>query len=126
MWRFRHAATHYLDPVLRPIAGWLPTFGVITHRGRRSGRVYRTPINVFRRDAAYLFFLTYGSDAQWVRNVVAAGNCTLRTRGRNVALVDPELIHDPELRLASPFVRFVERHVAGASEILRMRAAGRA
>ena len=121
MWRFRHAATHYLDPVLRPFAGWLPTFGVVTHLGRRSGRTYRTPVNVFRRDGTFLFVLTYGSDAQWVRNVVTAGGCTLRTRGRDITLVDPELIRDPELRAAPPFVRLVERHVAGANEILRMR-----
>jgi len=123
MWRFRHVATHYLDPVLRPFAGRLPTFGVITHRGRRSGRVYRTPVNVFRRGDAYLFLLTYGSDAQWVRNVLAADTCTLRTGGRDILLVEPELIADPELKDAPPFARFVERHVAGASEILWMRAA---
>lgn len=123
MWRFRHVATDYLDPVLRPIAAWLPTFGVITHHGRRSGRIYRTPINLFRRGDAYLFLLTYGSDAQWVQNILAAGTCTLRTRGRDIVLVQPELIHDPGLRLASPFVRFVERHIAGANEILRMKAA---
>lgn len=123
MWRFRHAATHYLDPLLRPAAGWLPTFGVITHRGRRSGRTYRTPVNVFRRGDNYLFFLTYGSDAQWVRNIVAAGRCGLRTRGRDLRLIEPELIHDPELSQAPLFVRLVERHLAGADEMLRMRAA---
>jgi len=29
-------------------AGWLPGFGILTHVGRRSGKVYRTPVNVFR------------------------------------------------------------------------------
>ena len=28
-------------------AGWLPGFGILTHLGRKSGKVYRTPINVF-------------------------------------------------------------------------------
>src|SRR5262245_49490845 len=123
MWRFRHVATHYVDPVLRLVAGRLPTFGIVTHPGRKTGRVYHTPINVFRRDDTYLFFLTYGSDVQWVKNIIAAGACSLRTRGRDVALVEPELITDPELRLAPPVVRFVERRLAGVTELLRMRAA---
>ena len=120
MWRFRHAATRYVNPVIRPLAGRLPTFGVVTVRGRRSGRMFRTPVNVFRRGDAYLFFLTYGSDVQWVQNVLAAGTCSLRTRGREVSLVEPELIVDPELRLAPPIVRLLEG-MAGVTEVLRMR-----
>jgi len=122
MWRFRRAATRFVDPVLRPLAAWLPAFGVITHRGRRSGRTYRTPVNVFRRGDEYLFFATYGSEVDWVQNVLAAGGCSLRTRGHDVTLIEPELITDPELTLAPPFVRFVERRLAGATDMLRMRA----
>ena len=123
MWRYRHTVTRYVDPVLRPVAGRLPAFGIVTHRGRKTGRTYETPVNVFRRGDEYLFFLTYGSDVQWVRNILVAGGCSLRTRGRDVELVEPELITDPELRLAPPFVRFVEKRLAGATEVLRMRAA---
>jgi len=123
MWRFRHIATRYVNPVTRRVAGKLPTFGVLTHLGRKTGRTYQTPINVFRRDDAYFFFLTYGSDAQWVKNVLAAGSCSLRTRGRVVELVEPELITDPELRPAPPLVRLVEGRIAGVTQYLRMRAA---
>lgn len=120
-WRFRRIATKYLDPVLRPLAAWVPTFAVMTHRGRTSGRVYRTPVNVFRHGDAYLFFLTYGADVDWVKNVLAAGSCSLRTRGHDVTLVDPELIEDRELRAAPRIPRFIERRVAGVDAYLRMR-----
>jgi deazaflavin-dependent oxidoreductase (nitroreductase family) len=123
VWRFRHVATRFVNPVMRRVAGNLPGFGVLTYRGRKTGRIYHTPINVFRRGDAYVFFLTYGSDAQWVRNVLAAGSCSLETRGRMVDLVEPELISDPELRPAPPIVRFAERRIAGATQYLRMRAA---
>jgi deazaflavin-dependent oxidoreductase (nitroreductase family) len=123
MWRFRHAAARYVNPVMRRVAGKLPAFGVLTHRGRKTGRTYRTPVNVFRRGDVYVFFLTYGSDAQWVKNVIATGACSLETRGRVVELAEPELITDPELRPAPPVVRFVEGRVAGATQYLRMRAA---
>jgi len=122
MWRFRNIVKRYINPITRPIAKNLPTFAVLTHRGRNSGRTYRTPINVFRRGMDYFFFLTYGSDVQWVKNVLASGSCSIETRGRVVELVDPELISDPELRPAPPHVRFVERRIAGATQYLRMRA----
>jgi deazaflavin-dependent oxidoreductase (nitroreductase family) len=122
MWRFRHVATRYINPVTRQVARRLPTFGVLTHRGRKTGRAYRTPINVFRQGEQYYFFLTYGSDVQWVKNIIAAGSCSLETRGRVVRLVDPELITDPELRPAPTVVRFVEGRIAGVTQYLRMRA----
>jgi len=125
-WRLRRVATRYVDPVLRPLARRLPAFGVVIHRGRKSGRVYETPVNVFREGEAYLFFLTYGSDAQWVKNILAAGSCSLETRGRVVQLVEPELVTDPELRPAPQPARFIERRLAGVTQYLRMREVPRA
>jgi deazaflavin-dependent oxidoreductase (nitroreductase family) len=123
MWRLRPFVNRYVNPVTRPLATRLPSFAVLTHRGRKSGRTYRTPINVFRRGDHYFFYLTYGSDVQWVRNVLATGSCSIETRGLVIELVQPELITDPELRPAPAHVRFVERRVAGVDQYLRMRAA---
>lgn len=125
MWRFRQAVVRYVNPAMRPLASRLPTFAVLTHRGRKSGRTYRTPLNVFRRGDYYYFFLTYGSDVQWLKNVLATGSCSIETRGRFVELVEPELITDPDLRPAPPHVRFVEARIAGATQYLRMRASDR-
>ena len=101
MWRFRPFVHRYINPITRPVAKRLPTFAILTHRGRKSGRIYRTPINVFQRgNDYYFFFLTYGSDVQWVKNVLATGSCSIETRGRVVELVEPELVTDPELRPA--------------------------
>lgn len=122
MWRFRRVVTRHLNPIVRPLARRLPTFAILTHRGRTSGRSHRTPVNVFRRGSDYYFFLTYGSDAQWVKNILAAGCCTIETRGQIVALDRPELITDPELRPAPPLVRFIERRLVGATQYLRMSA----
>jgi deazaflavin-dependent oxidoreductase (nitroreductase family) len=122
MWRYRRYVNRYLNPVTRPLARRLPSFAILTHRGRTSGRTYRTPINVFRRGDTYIFLLTYGSDVQWVKNVLASGSCSIETRGRVIKLVEPELITDPELRPAPPLARFIERHVAGVTQYVRMRA----
>jgi deazaflavin-dependent oxidoreductase (nitroreductase family) len=123
LWGFRQIATRYLNPLTRRFAGRFPGFGIVIHRGRETGRTYRTPINVFRRGDHFVFFLTYGSDVDWVKNVLAAGRCTMRTRGRDVPLVEPELIDDPERRLVPLPVRAVGRLV-GATEFLRMRSGG--
>jgi len=87
----RPLVVRYLNPVLRRVANRLPGFCVATYRGRTSGRIYRIPLNVFRRGDRYVFALTYGPDVQWVKNVLAAGGCEIETRGRHVALVRPRL-----------------------------------
>ena len=94
-----------VNPLTRRFADRLPLFGLVTHVGRRSGTPYHTPLNVFRRGDGYVFALTYGPDVDWVRNVVAAGGCTMRTRGRTVRLVDPQLVHDPSGHLIPQPVR---------------------
>ena len=123
MWRLRPVVNRYLNRLTRPMARRLPGFAILTHRGRTTGRAYQTPINVFRRGDDYFVFLTYGSDAQWVKNVLAGGSCSIETRGRTVELAEPELVTDPELRPAPPPVRFIERRLAGATQYVHMRAA---
>jgi deazaflavin-dependent oxidoreductase (nitroreductase family) len=89
------------------IAPWAPGMGVVIHRGRRSGRLYQTPVNVFAAKDGYVFALTYGPDTDWVKNVLAAGGCELRTRGHALRLSSPRLYHDESRR----GIRTVERQV---------------
>lgn len=90
-----------LNPIVRRLAPHLPGFGVVVHRGRTSGREYRTPVNVFAREGGFVVALTYGRESEWVRNVLANSGCTLETRGRAWRLSDPRLFHD-ERRRAVP------------------------
>jgi deazaflavin-dependent oxidoreductase (nitroreductase family) len=80
--------------VLGPFASRLPGFGVVVHVGRRTGRVYRTPVNLYRAQDRYVIALTYGSDSEWVRNALAAGAVEVETRGQRVRLIEPEVVHD--------------------------------
>ena len=82
-----------------------PHLGVIVHRGARSGLTYRTPVNVFEVPGGYLVALTYGSEAGWVRNVMAAGGCELETRGRRVRLGSPRIFRDRTRQVVPPMVR---------------------
>ena len=114
--RFNRLVTNRLT---QPLADHLPGFGIVSHRGRRSGRTYRTPVNVFRTGDDYIIALTYGPQADWVRNVLAAGGCELFTRGRPVPLTCPRLVTDPRMRWAQLPVRLVLGAI-GADQYLRL------
>ena len=98
----------------------MPGFGVVVHRGRRPGRLYQTPVNVFPVAGGYVLALTYGADTDWVRNVLAADGCELRTRGRVVRLISPHVFHDETRRDIRPLERQVLR-VIGVADFLSLK-----
>jgi len=100
-------------------AGWIPGFGILTHVGRKSGKVYRTPVNVFRASNGFIIALTYSSQSEWVKNVLAAGGCELRTRGKRYQLSAPKVVRDPTRRRFPVPVRLVLRLV-GADEYMEL------
>ena len=96
-----------------------PGFGILTHVGRKSGRLHRTPVNVFRAPEGFLIALTYGRDGEWVKNVAAAGGCELETRHLLYLLSAPTIVHDPTRRRFPLFVRIVLR-VIGADDFMHL------
>lgn len=80
------------NPIGRLVAGWAPGFAIVRHRGRKSGKSYSTPINIFKFEDRFVVALTYGSNIDWLKNVVVAGGCTIRYRNREIELVDPKLV----------------------------------
>ena len=122
--RIAHFNKRVTNHITRPLAPHLPGFGVVGHVGRRSGRRYETPVNVFPRGGVFVIALTYGAQADWVRNVVAAGGCDLTTRGRRYRLTDPEIVHDETRRQVGPVARPI-LGLIGANDIMRLRRAPR-
>jgi deazaflavin-dependent oxidoreductase (nitroreductase family) len=100
-------------------AAWLPGFGIITHVGRKSGKVYRTPVNVFRAPNGFLIALTYGTQSEWVKNVLAAEGCQLETRGARYQLTAPTIVHDPTRRRFPLLVRVI-LGVVGANDFMQL------
>ena len=69
--RWNRLATNRL---VRLWAGWVPAMGLLSHLGRKSGRLYRTPLNVFPTADGVAIFLPYGTETtEWLKNVQAAG-----------------------------------------------------
>jgi len=102
--RFNRRVT---NRITGPVADRLPGFAILIHTGRKSGRTYRTPINVFHDGSDYIIALTYGPETDWVRNVQAAGGCQIVTRGRKISLTNPRLVTDPRRQWAPPLVRLI-------------------
>ena len=100
-------------------AARLPGFGIVTHIGRKSGRIYRTPVNVFRFPDGFLIALTYGRESEWVKNVLVAGGCQLESRGMRYQLSAPTLVHDPTRRNFPVFVRLI-LGIIGANDFMRL------
>src|SRR5690349_15459491 len=80
------------NPLVRRFAGRLPPLGLVLHRGRRSGREYRTPVMAFPTGDRVTFALTHGPEVDWVRNVLEAGGCHLVYGGRTLSLREPHLV----------------------------------
>ena len=83
--RFNKVVT---NKVFVHLAGHGP-FIELEHVGRRSGRVYRVPLNAFRTGDIVTFALTYGPRVDWLRNVRAAGGCRVRIGREIVTLGAP-------------------------------------
>jgi deazaflavin-dependent oxidoreductase (nitroreductase family) len=107
--RVAHFNKRVTNRVTRHIASWMPGFAIVSHVGRRSGRVYRTPVNVFRDGDRYVFALTYGADSDWVRNVLAARGCEIETRRKTIELRDPKQFTDPTRQLIPIPARWILR-----------------
>ncbi|ACZ30357.1 hypothetical protein Xcel_1326 [Xylanimonas cellulosilytica DSM 15894] len=70
-------------------------FVLMEHVGRRSGRTFETPLIVARTDGGFVVELTYGTQVQWYRNVLAAGGGTIVRGARRWRVGAPQLL-DPQ------------------------------
>ncbi|WP_280265775.1 nitroreductase family deazaflavin-dependent oxidoreductase [Nocardia wallacei] len=107
-----------LNRVTRFIAPRAPGWAVVIHRGRKSGKTFRTPLWAFRRPGGYVIALTYGPHSDWVRNVLAADGCELESRGRRYEVGNPRVYRDDSASDMPAFIRFMLRYVIKAPDFL--------
>jgi deazaflavin-dependent oxidoreductase (nitroreductase family) len=82
---------NYVNPVVRPIARYLPGLSVITHRGRTSGKPYQTIVTAYRKGNLLAIALAHGK-TNWVKNVLAAGQAEVRFTRRTVHITNPRIL----------------------------------
>ena len=81
----------YLNPAVKPIARYLPTFSVIKHRGRTSGKEYETIVTAYRKGNVLAIALAHGK-TDWVKNVLAAGEADLHFIRKDVHITNPRVL----------------------------------
>jgi deazaflavin-dependent oxidoreductase (nitroreductase family) len=93
---------------------------VLVHRGRKSGRLYKTPVEVLhhhRERDELIVSPMFGRNSDWYRNVVAGGLVEVHVRGEKRQVEWREL-DEAERRTAINFYR--EAHPLYSRLILRM------
>ncbi|MBG0564093.1 hypothetical protein [Actinoplanes aureus] len=95
-WRLARATA----PAVRVLAGrrWFPIWAVVHHRGRVTGRSLTVPVAVIATPDSFIINLPWGAGTNWARNVLAAGECTIRWKGRDHRVNDPRIIDEAAAR----------------------------
>ena len=64
---------------------------IVRHTGRKSGATYETPVGTVVTEDGFLIALPYGTRANWVQNVLAAGSATIVAEGQTYDVDQPEV-----------------------------------
>ncbi|TMC82304.1 MAG: nitroreductase family deazaflavin-dependent oxidoreductase [Chloroflexi bacterium] len=115
----------FINPLTLVIAGrrWMPIVGVIHHRGRKSGRMYDTPLGMRPLGDTFVMPRTFGENAAWYLNVKAAGWGVVTYKGHDYTVVEPQVIDYATAAPAFPRYELLQFRLVGINEYLRMRQA---
>lgn len=84
---------HVLNPLMGRRAGRKHAYAAaIGHAGRKSGKQYSTPVGVDRVQDGFIIPLAYGTEVDWLQNVIAAGRATVLLDGETHEVTNPEVI----------------------------------
>ena len=81
---------------------------MVEHIGRKSGTKRQTPIMAFPQAGGFIVALTYGSNADWVKNVTTANRCALTYKKKHYRLDSPEIFSaDPSTLPLPSYVKVI-------------------
>jgi len=90
----------YINPVFLRAGRYLPSFAIVKHRGRTSGKDYETVVSAYRKGNLLAILLAHGK-TNWVKNVLAAGEADVHLFRRDVHVTNPRVLpagtDDPSL-----------------------------
>jgi len=98
----------------------IPLWGVVHYRGRRTGRELSTPVQIRAADDSFVIALPWGAGTQWVKNVIAAGRCTVTWSGSDHEADSPEVLTLDEATAFSNWQRAI-LGVLRINQFLRLR-----
>jgi deazaflavin-dependent oxidoreductase (nitroreductase family) len=115
--------TRIFNKLVIPFAGTrvMPLYGILEHRGRRSGKVFRTPVVVRPTVDGFIVPMPWGDTTDWYRNVRAAGGCSIRWKGRTYNLTQPEVLEAASAESAFGGFQRSAMQRFGIQRVLRVR-----
>ncbi len=91
--RMRLINKHVTNKILIHICGKkFGHFAILSHVGRKSGKLYRIPIIAEPIKDGFVIALTYGKKVDWYANVKAKAGCSLYWKKKEYQLTNPEFI----------------------------------
>jgi deazaflavin-dependent oxidoreductase (nitroreductase family) len=91
-----------INVVASRVAGRAGSLVDLEHVGRRSGAIRHTPVRAFRRGDTLAVGANFGVESDWVKNVLAAGGCSMTMSGQRLELTEPRLVPLPEASWVFP------------------------
>jgi deazaflavin-dependent oxidoreductase (nitroreductase family) len=82
----------------------LPNLRVLVTQGRKSGKRYRTPVNLVLQDGQRYIVSPYGTEG-WARNARAAGRVGLRRRGKDEDVTIEEIAPEQAAPVLKQYLR---------------------
>jgi deazaflavin-dependent oxidoreductase (nitroreductase family) len=104
---FERFQIKYMNPALKPIARYLPGTATIEHRGRKSGKPYKTIVTTYRKGNQLAIALGHGK-TDWVKNVLAAGEAEVHYARRQVHVTNPRILPAGSDGAGLPFMARVQ------------------
>ena len=124
--RLIRSVARVVNPLVLRFAGGrhMPVLGILHHRGRKTGRLYATPLGI--RPAAaggFVMPLTFGEAAGWYRNVRAAGSAVVTWRGADHPTAGPVIVGEAAALPAFPRYERLSLRLIGVREFVWLRPA---
>ena len=112
---------YILNPVILRFSGRSGFSAIVHHVGRRSGKPYATPVIAHHFDRDVVIPLPYGTDIDWLRNLLDTGEGVVDVDGRNLNVDEPAVVDMDEVveLLPASIVRITQMN--GTRQAVRLR-----
>jgi deazaflavin-dependent oxidoreductase (nitroreductase family) len=120
--RFHHGLGNRLQ--MRSAGTTGSSASVVKHHGRRTGTSYETPVWAASTEDGFVIAIVYGSNTDWLKNVLASGAAAIVHEGDTYPVDRPEIVPMESARAYFPkMTQLIHRRIR-IDRCLRVRRVG--
>jgi deazaflavin-dependent oxidoreductase (nitroreductase family) len=119
--RLIRAVAQVVNPLVLHVAGrrHMPILGIVHHRGRKTGRLYATPLGVRPTPSGgFVVPLTFSDASHWYQNIRAAGSCVITYQGVDHTVAAPTVVDRATAGPAYPRYERLALRLIGVNEFV--------